>query len=287
LKNQRRITTIRSTWKVFFGRGIITQIAFFIIIIFILLAIFAPLITQDPLNQNLSKRFSMPSSEHLLGLDSFGRDILSRIIYGARISLTASMGSGLSAACIGIMLGLIAGYYEKIFGGFIMRAVDAQLSIPPLLLVMTVVTMLGNSVGSTIIAIGIGMIPTYVRMVYGMVLTLKENDYITAASLIGQKDWKILLMHLLPNCYPSIIVLFTMNLGNAILTEAGLSFIGIGIISPNISWGSMISEGYQYLTRVPLLSIIPGLCIMLVVVAFNFIGDGLRDALDPRLRGKL
>lgn len=287
MKTQNFFKKLRNTWKVFFGRGIITKISFFIILGFVLLAIFAPLFCQDPLEIDLIHKYNNPSGEHILGTDSFGRDIFSRLIYGTRVSLLASLASALLAALIGITLGLIAGYFEHFAGAVIMRLVDAQLSIPPLIFSMIICAILGSGIWQTVVAIAIGMIPTYVRMIQGMVLTLKGNDYVVASSLIGQKSPIILIRHLLPNCYPSIIVLFTMNLGSAILSEAGLSFVGLGIVSPDISWGSMVSEGYANLVKVPLLSIIPGLCITLVVIALNFIGDGLRDALDPRLRGKL
>ena len=287
MKKSRSQNRLKNTIKVFFGRGLTTKIAFWAIAFFLFLAIFGPIFCQDPLKQDLTLKFKMPSAEHWLGTDAFGRDILSRIIYGTRISLLASVCSGLLAAAVGITLGLIAGYYEKVVGSVIMRLVDMQLSIPPLIFSMIICAIFGSGVWQTVLAIGVGMIPTYVRMVQGMVLTLKNNDYITATQLLGQKNVTILFKHLLPNCYPSIIVLFTMNLGSAILSEAGLSFVGLGIISPNISWGSMVSEGYSNLVKVPLLAIIPGLCIALVVIALNFIGDGLRDALDPKLRGKL
>ena len=274
-------------WRVFASRGLIAKISFFIILFFVAIAIIAPLFCQDPLEQDLLARYKMPSSEHLLGTDSLGRDIMSRIVYGTRISLLASLASGVFAAMIGITLGLIAGYYERFVGAIIMRLVDAHLSIPPLIFSMIVCAILGNGIWQTVVAIGIGMIPTYIRLVQGMVLTLKGNDYIVATSLLGQKNAVILFKHLLPNCFPTIIVQFTMNLGSAILSEAGLSFIGLGIVSPDISWGSMVAEDYSALVKVPLLAIMPGICIALVVIALNFIGDGLRDALDPRLRGKL
>ncbi|MBR2854827.1 MAG: ABC transporter permease [Clostridia bacterium] len=274
-------------WRVFASRGLIAKISFFIIVFFVAMAIIAPLFCQNPLEQDLLMRYKMPSKEHLLGTDSLGRDIMSRIVYGTRISLLASLASGVFAAMIGITLGLIAGYYERFVGSVIMRIVDAHLSIPPLIFSMIVCAILGNGIWQTVVAIGIGMIPTYIRLVQGMVLTLKGNDYIVATSLLGQRNSAILFRHLLPNCFPMIIVQFTMNLGSAILSEAGLSFIGLGIVSPDISWGSMVAEGYSALVKVPLLAIMPGLCIALVVIALNFIGDGLRDALDPRLRGKL
>ena len=287
MKKKKAFGRFRNTMKVFFSRGLITKISFFVIVFFVVLAVFAPFVCQDPTKVNLVMKFKLPSAEHWLGTDSFGRDILSRIIYGTRISLLASLASGLLAAVVGITLGLIAGYYEKFAGSVIMRLVDVQLSIPPLIFSMIICAIFGSGIFQTVIAIGVGMIPTYVRMVHGTVLSLKNNDYITATALLGQKSWVILVKHLLPNCYPSIIVLFTMNLGSAILSEAGLSFIGLGIVSPDISWGSMVAEGYSNLVKVPLLAIMPGLCIALVVVALNFIGDGMRDALDPKLRGKL
>lgn len=287
MKKQLFLKNFRNKCRVFFGRGLVIKIAFGVILAFIVLAILAPLFCQDPLKQDLTRRFMMPTSENILGTDSFGRDIFSRLVYGTRVSLLASLASGAFAAVIGIGLGLIAGYFEKVVGSVIMRLVDAQLSIPPLIFSMIICAILGSGIWQTVIAIGVGLIPTYVRMIHGMVLTLKGNDYITATALIGQKSPMILIKHLLPNCFPSIIVLFTMNLGNAILSEAGLSFVGLGIVSPDISWGSMVSEGYPYLAKIPLLAIIPGICITLVVIALNFLGDGLRDALDPRLRGKL
>ena len=181
----------QKTTKVFFGRGFVTVFSTLFIVLLVLLSIAAPLFCQDPLKQDLIHRFSKPSLQHILGTDSFGRDIFSRLIYGTRISLMASLMSGLLAAIIGISLGLVAGYFEKFVGALIMRMVDAQLSIPPLIFSMIICAILGSGIWQTVIAIGIGMIPTYVRLVHGMVLTLKENDYIIAANIIGQKNRKI------------------------------------------------------------------------------------------------
>ena len=168
-----------------------------------------------------------------------------------------------------------------------MRVVDAKMSIPPLVLTMVLAMVFGGGVTGVSIVIGISMFSSYTRVSYGMVLSLRENDYVTAAMLVGQRKANILFKHLLPNCFPSLIVMFTMNLVSAIMMEASLSYLGIGITPPTPAWGSMVSEGYKYLLTNPMVSIIPGLCVLLVVVSFNILGDGLRDAIDPRLRGKL
>jgi ABC-type dipeptide/oligopeptide/nickel transport system permease subunit len=228
-----------------------------------------------------------PSSTYLLGTDELGRDILSRTIYGSRISLLVGIVGVFIAGAIGMPLGLIAGF----FGGFtniiIMRFVDALLAIPPMVLILAIAAVLGEGLVNVLIAIGIGMMPTYCRLMCGQILSVKENEYITAARAIGAKNFRIMFLHLLPNSLPPLLVLITMNLGVAILMEAGLSYIGIGITPPTATWGSMVSDGYKYLLTNPLISFVPGFAILLVVLAFNMVGDGLRDALDPRLRGIL
>jgi ABC-type dipeptide/oligopeptide/nickel transport system permease subunit len=282
------IDNMKQFSRVFFGRGVIVKISLAIIILFVFAALFAPILTSyTPLEQDLSQLFAPPSSKHLLGTDNIGRDLLTRLLYGARISLVTSLLSSLWAGLVGIILGLIAGYFEGFISSVIMRIMDAQLSIPSLILTMILAMIVGQSILGISIVIGIGAIPSYTRMLYGMVLSLKNNDYITAASLVGQSDRKILFKHLLPNCFAPLIVIFTMSLGTAIMVEAGLAYLGVGIAPPTPAWGCMVSEGYKYLIMCPRLAILPGLCIMLVVVAFNIVGDGLRDALDPRLRGKL
>ncbi len=169
----------------------------------------------------------------------------------------------------------------------IMGATDVVLSIPGLIFTLVIAAIMGKSVFSMTLAIGIGRIPTYIRMMNGLVLSLKQNDYIEASRLVGQKKWKVLFKHLLPNTFPSLIVLFTINLGNAIMTESSLSYLGIGISPPTATWGNMVNEAYNYLMKAPHLAIIPGVCIIALIISFNVVGDSLRDALDPRLRGKL
>lgn len=280
--------TVKNMFRVFFSRGLIIKICTAIILLFLFAAIFAGVLTPyTPTQQDLMNAMAKPSAEHLLGTDNLGRDLLTRLLYGAQISLITSVLSSIFALCCGSLLGMIAGYFSGVVGQVIMRFSDSQLSLPPLIISMTLATALGGGIAGVSLVIGITMIPTYIRMVNGLVLTLKENDYVVAGSLIGQSRFKIILKHLLPNCFPSLIVLFTMNLGSAIMQEASLSFLGIGITAPTPAWGSMISEGYRYLFKNPTLAIVPGICVLLIVIAFNIVGDGLRDALDPKLRGKL
>lgn len=287
-KTKEKNSQFRQTLRVFFGRGVIAKISFCIVVIFILVAIFAPYLTPyEPEKQELLDKLQGPSAAHLLGTDNLGRDLLTRILYGARISLISSVLSSLIAAALGTLLGLIAGFFGGFLSQVIMRVVDAKMSIPPLVLTMVLAMVFGGGVAGVSIVIGISMFSSYTRVSYGMVLSLRENDYVTAAMLVGQSKAKILFKHLLPNCFPSLIVMFTMNLGSAIMMEASLSYLGIGITPPTPAWGSMVSEGYKYLLTNPMVSIIPGLCVLLVVVSFNILGDGLRDAIDPRLRGKL
>lgn len=281
-------SNFRQTVRVFFGRGLLSKICFGAIVVFVLAALFASVLTPyTPYEQSLKDALIGPSSKYLLGTDNLGRDLLTRLLFGARISLITSLLSSVWGAVIGITLGLLAGYFSGFLRGLIMRFTDAQLSIPPLILTMVLSTVIGGTILGISFAIGISSIPPYVRLVYGMVLSLRENDYITAAGLIGLGNPKILFKHLLPNCFASLIVAFTMSLGFAIMIEAGLSYLGIGISPPTPAWGTMVSEGYKYLVLEPRLAILPGLCVMIVVVAFNIVGDSLRDALDPRLRGKL
>ena len=281
-------TKIKSFLRTFFSRGIIIKISVVIAFVFIAGAVFAPVIGRyDPNAIELSNALSASGNGHIFGTDAYGRDVFTRLLYGARISLLASVFSCLAAAVIGMLLGLLAGYYEKVVALIIMRYVDIQLSIPPLLFTIVIGLIAGHGLGGLIFAISFGLIPGFTRLMYGIVLSIKESDYIVALRLADIKNYKIILKHLLPNSFPSMIVMFATNLGSAIMLESTLSFLGIGIQMPTASWGNMVSDGYSYLFTNPMLALLPGVCITLIVVAFNIIGDGLRDALDPRLRGKL
>lgn len=288
IKKIKTNAKLKKSIQVFLGRGLLSRICLVILVMFILVAIFAPYMTPyNPNSQNLRNKLAFFSSKNLLGTDHLGRDMLSRIIYGARISLQSSLLAGLFAAAIGILLGLLAGFYGGALSTVILRLSDAQLAIPGHVFTLAVAAVMGGGLHSIVIAIGIGMVPTYVRMMNGLVLSCKENDYVTASLLTGESNMKVLFKHLLPNCFPSLIVLFTMNLGNGIMMEATLSYLGVGIAPPTASWGSMVYDGYKYLTINPWISIIPGIAIILVIISFNVVGDGLRDALDPRLKGRL
>lgn len=251
-------------------------------------AIFAPLLApHDPYLNNMSLALQAPSWTYPLGTDSLGRDTLSRLIYGAITALTVGVATVGIASIIGIILGLLAGYFGVITNGIIMRCMDALMGFPMLLLALLLTSVLGGGIQNVVIALSIATIPAYTRLMCGMTLTVKENDYIMAQRALGAGSLRTMVRHILPNALHSIIVLITTMLGNIILAEASLSFLGIGIKPPGVAWGSMTADGYRYLESNPLLSFAPGIAIMLVVFAFNMVGDGLRDALDPRLRGTL
>ena len=284
---QPRTSGSRRFVRVFLGRKVVLFGAA-IILLLIVVAIFADLVTPyNPYEQNLRESLQQPSTAHLLGTDSLGRDTLSRIIYGTRTSLAVGLVSVGVAALFGMALGLLSGYFGGIVDTLIMRFIDALMAIPGLMLALAIGAALGGGLGNVMISLGISLIPTYARLMRGQVLTVKQADYVIAGEVIGSSDLRIMLMHVFPNCLSPLIVLITLNLGVAILAEAGLSFLGLGITPPGAAWGAMVNDGYRYLMTNPILSFAPGLCVMLVVLAFNLMGDGLRDALDPRLRGTL
>ena len=216
-----------------------------------------------------------------------GRDVLSRIIYGSQVSLVVGIASTLIAGGFGMLVGLVAGMGGRIVDAVLMRIMDAMMSVPMIILALFLGTIFGKGLGNICVAIGICMIPSYARVTRGQVLSVKEMDYVTAGVLCGASKIKNTLVHIFPNCVSANLVLMTMNLGSAILSEAALSFLGMGINHPTASWGGMVNDGYKYLSRDPIIAIAPGVCIMIVVLCFNMVGDALRDALDPKLRGTL
>jgi len=273
--------------RVFFGRPVVV-FGIAIIFIILVLAIFAPWIApQDPYQQNLDQTLLQPSRQHLLGTDSLGRDTFSRIIYGSRNSLMVGIVALGIAASIGMTIGLLAGFFGGWIDNILMRFIDALMCFPMILLALVIATLLGGGMRNVMVALGIAMLPAYARLMCGQVLSVKENDYVLAAHSEGAENVRIMFLHILPNCFPPLIVLMTMQIGAAILAEAGLSFLGVGIQPPASAWGYMVADGRPYLLTNPVLSFAPGLAIMLTVFAFNMVGDGLRDALDPRLRGVL
>ena len=286
-ENAPRVTALQRFVNVFFGRKIVV-FGLVVIIILVLVAVFAPFVAPfDPYEQNLLNTKATPSWEHPLGTDTLGRDTLSRIIYGARTSLQVGIFAILVSSSIGMLLGLTAGYFGGWTNTIIMRVMDALMSFPPIMMALMVASLLEGGIYSVIVALSVGMIPPYARVMCGQAMHIKENDYVLAGKAIGSTNKRVMFRHVAPNCFPPLIVMMTMSIGRAILAEAGLSYLGIGIKPPGAAWGAMVSEGYRYLETFPILSFAPGIAIMIVVFAFNMVGDGLRDALDPRLRGTL
>jgi peptide/nickel transport system permease protein len=286
-ESTQHISGTKRFMKVFFNRGLVV-FGMVIVVLFILIAVFGPLIAPYKPNEMVPRdRLQEPSWSHLLGTDDYGRDSLSRLIIGSRNSLMVGVVALVIAAVVGITLGMLAGVFGSWINAIIMRIVDALMSFPMILLALLIAALLGSGLKNVMIAIGVAMIPSYARLMCGQVLSIRENDYITAANSMGSGTWRIMLRHILPNSFPPLIVLITMQIGSAILAESGLSYLGIGITPPDPSWGGMVSSGFRFMLTNPLLSFIPGMAIMVVVFSFSMVGDGLRDALDPRLRGTI
>lgn len=278
----------KSQWKDCVRRFMKSRSAVFgfvVIILLVICALFPQWIAPYPYEkQVLSDRFIAPCAEHLFGTDDFGRDIFSRVVYGARISLTIGVASVSFSCVIGVLLGAISGYYGNVVDNIMMRLIDIMLAIPNILLAMSIVAAMGNGLKNLIIAIGIGAISGYARIVRASVLSEKEKEYVEAARSIGASDFDIIVKHILPNCLAPIIVQATMSVAVAILSAASLSFIGLGIEPPTPEWGSMLSSGRAYIRDYWYVVTFPGFAIMITVFAVNLFGDGLRDALDPKLK---
>ncbi|MCM2590224.1 ABC transporter permease [Rossellomorea marisflavi] len=278
-KDRTFVTTMKRLLK-----NKLAIIGLIIILLQVVMAIAAPVITiHSPFKQNLAQsELPLFSEGHFLGTDNFGRDLWSRIVYGARISLLVgitAVGLGLAG---GVTLGLIAGYYRRL-DGIIMRIVDLLFAFPGILLAMLIIAVLGTSLVNVAIAISIWSIPTCARIVRGSVLSVKKQEYVQAMKSLGASDFRILVKHILPNCSAPIIVFATMRMATAILSTASLSYLGLGAQPPTPEWGAMISQGQDFMWTSPHMTIVPGIAIMLIVFAFNVVGDGLRDALDPNM----
>jgi len=254
----------------------------------ILASILAPIITvYDPDKNDLVNRWQGPSLQHLLGTDAFGRDVLTRIIYGGRISFIVGFVSVFIAGLIGMIIGLTAGMRGGIVESLLMRIMDAMSSIPMIVLALFLGSIFGKGLFNICMAIGISMIPGYARLTRGQVLTIKNSDYVTAGTLCGASKTRNTIKHVFPNCVQYNIIAMTTALGGAILLGSSLSYLGMGINPPTATWGSMVYNGYSKLATSPIVAIAPGVCIMIVVLCFSIIGDAVRDALDPKLRGTL
>jgi len=282
-----RVNEFRRFFKVFLGRPVVVFGAVVILVLLICAAFPGWIAPYDPVKQDLNNVLLQPGGEHLLGTDALGRDMLSRIIFGARTAVMVGIVALGIAATSGMILGLTAGYFGGITYAIIMRFIDALMAFPVILLALAIAALLGGGLLNVMIAIGIGMMSGYARVMCGQAISVRENDYVLAARSSGASNMRIMFRHVFPNCFPPMIVLMTMMIGMTILFEAGLSFLGIGIKEPTVAWGSLVNDGYKYLLSHPLLSVAPGIAIIVVVYAFNMVGDGVRDAIDPRLRGTL
>ncbi|MCC6268452.1 MAG: ABC transporter permease [Dehalococcoidia bacterium] len=261
------------------------SVALCVIVVFVLIAVLAPLIAPyDPAETNGRNRLQSPSWSHPFGTDSLGRDVLSREIFGARVSLQVAVLAVAVAAGVGVPLGLLSGYRGGWIDVIVMRATDAVIAFPGLVLALTLVLVLGPSITNIMVALGIGAAPNYARLVRGQVLSLRNMDYILAARSIGAGDTRIMVRYLWPNTLPSVIVAGTLTMGSAILAEASLSFLGVGVRPPTPTWGGMLNEAFTQIYVAPFLSFFPGLAIFIITLSFNLLGDGVRDLLDPRLR---
>jgi len=263
-------------------QGILAKAGLGIVFLIILFAIFGPMFVRfGPTEQDLSIVLNAPDSRHLLGTDELGRDILARVAYGARNSLFIGIISVGMAMVMGVTIGLLAGYWRGVLDRLIASLMDAMLAFPPLVLAIAISAALGPGYLSIMIAIGIVFTPFFGRLVRGVVLSVREMEYVLGARAIGTRDVKIILRHILPNIAAPIIIQVSLGLAYAILVEAGLSFLGVGLTPPAPSWGSMLRDGYGYMQMAPSMAISPGVAIFVTVLGFNFVGDGIRDALDP------
>lgn len=266
----------------------IAMVGAVLILFLAFIAVFAPYIApHDPIEINLKERLLAPNMEYPLGTDNLGRCMLSRIIYGARISLQIGIIVVGITSVIGITLGMIAGYYGGVLDELIMRGVDILLVFPGIILALVIAGILGPGLFNVMLALAIVGWTGYARVVRGVVLSVKEKEYVESARALGVGDWYIITRHILPSCVAPIIVIATLGMAYVILAAAALSFLGLGAQPPTPEWGSMLNNGKNFMRTAPHLTIFPGLAIMITILAFNFIGDGLRDALDPRVSEKM
>lgn len=281
---EKKTSFLRLLWHNY-QKNKLAVIGLGIILAFIILAVFAGLIAPEGINeQKTGERLLPPSSQYWLGTDDFGRDILSRILHGARLSLTVGFVAVIGSVIVGTLVGVIAGYYGKWIDALISRGFDILLAFPSILLAIAIVAVLGPSLQNALLAIAIINVPTFGRIVRSKVLGLKEADYVEAARSIGMKNSRIIIYHILPNSMAPILVQATLCVATAILEAAALGFLGLGAQAPDPEWGRMLSDSRTYLQQAPWTVFFPGIAIMLTVLGFNLIGDGLRDALDPKMK---
>lgn len=266
-------------------RNVGAMVGLVVIILLVAAALAAPLLTHyNPVALSPMTRMQPPNATHWFGTDTFGRDVFTRVLYGGRVSLQVGFVAVAIALAIGVTLGLLAGYYGGWIDNVIMRLVDVMLAFPGILLALAIIAVLGASLFNAMIAVGISASPTFARVVRGSVLQTKEFAYIESARQSGARAWRVLLVHILPNILGPIVVIATLGIANAIIAGAALSFLGLGATPPTAEWGLMLSEGRNYLQQAWWISTFPGLAIMVTVLSMNLLGDGLRDAIDPRMQ---
>lgn len=257
----------------------------FVILFVILVGLLGPwFMKTDPTAQDIINKLQPPSKEHWFGTDNFGRDIFARIVFGTQLTLKVGFASVLFGGVVGVVLGIVSGYYGGLIDTFTMRIMDILLAFPGMLLALAIVSVLGGSLTNVIIAVGIFSVPTFARIVRGSTLQVKKLEYIDAVKALGASDGRIIFRHILPNIMSPIIVQATMRIATAILTASGLAFLGLGAQPPSPEWGAMLSDGRAYMHNASHMVMFPGLMIVIVVLAFNIFGDGLRDALDPKMK---
>jgi len=268
-----------------FNRNKLSWVGMVLFAVLCAVAILAPFLAPyGPIDQSVMNRMRPPSAEYLFGTDAFGRDQFSRALYGARISLTVGVVSVLLGMTIGGLLGVLAGYFGNRIDAVVMRTMDVLLSFPTLITGIVIVALLGPSLTNVIVAITVTLIPKFARIARAPTLAVKERAYIEACRAMGFSHTRIILFHIVPNILTEILVMASLWTANAIMIEAGFAFLGLGVRPPTPTWGGMIREGFEHIFQAPWMSIFPGLCILLAVLSLNLIGDGLRDALDPRLK---
>ena len=282
----KKRSQFQETWRRL-KKNRMAMLGLFVITLLILVSIFADFIfdyNDVVIKQDTSIRLEGPSSEHWLGTDEFGRDILARLVHGSRVSLSVGVVAVTISLLIGGTLGAIAGFYGGKVDNVIMRFMDILLAVPSLLLSITIVSALGPSLINLMLAIGISSVPSYARIVRASVLTVKDQEFVEAARCIGANNFEIIMSHIIPNCMAPIIVQVSLKVASAILSTSGLSFLGLGVKAPTPEWGAMLSGGRSYLRNAPHLCIFPGIAIIITILSLNLLGDGLRDALDPKLK---
>ncbi len=283
LPRRSRLRTLKRTA----AAHVLGTVALGVIVLFAVVAIAAPLVaTHDPLYQDYGAVFAKPGPDHLFGTDRLGRDVFSRVVYGTRISLAVGILAVSVGMALGVPLGLVAGYARGWMDNVLMRFMDAILVIPGLIFALTLMAILEPNLWNVMIALGINAMPRYARLIRGQALSIMENEYVVASRALGCSSRRIIFRHVLPNALSPVIVQASLAMGYAVLSEAGLGFLGVGVQPPTPTWGSVLNQGAPYIERAWWVSFFPGLAIFLLVLSFNLVGDALRDMLDPRLRGR-